>query len=524
MPTTVTKVIGTGGDYTTIAAWEAALPSNLVSADELHVGECKNEVFSETVTIAGQTTDATRYVHLTCQSGASFSDNASVRSNALRYNTANGMALAGNIPLTVSTNYTRVTGLQLTNGSAYGRVLQVTATNCLIQKCVMAIGAGGDSGSPGLSLAAGSVVANCLVQGHASGPNENAGAAGQGELRNCTILSPGSTSIRTGVTSSYSNLKLVNCAVFGFATAYSGTAAGGSSHNASDSATTFGTSNQSSLTYASQFVSTTNDFRAVDTGSLKNGTPDATYAPDDISGQSRDATTPYIGCWEVSSADTTPPTLSSRAVPSGGTTLTATLSESGCGPASGTGGFTLGGTAATVSSWAISGTTLTLTLSGLVYSGETVTLSYARASTTDDIEDAAGNFLADFSNASVTNNSTQTTTLAAGTASFVSSGSAGIVVTATDASGGATPYAYQWQRNEDGGSYSNISNGGGVSGATTLTLTDGSATTGILYGYRLVYTDDDSDTATSNAVTAQIYSGGPLEGGGCAVFGNGVFA
>lgn len=112
--------------------------------------------------------------------------------------------------------------------------------------------------------------------------------------------------------------------------------------------------------------------------------------------------------YPFSGGDTTPPTLASLAVPTTGVTLTATLSESGCTPSSGTGGFTLAGTSATVASWAISGTTLTLTLSGTVYSGLTVTLSYSRAATTNDIADAAGNFLADFSAAAVTNNSTQT--------------------------------------------------------------------------------------------------------------------
>ncbi len=102
------------------------------------------------------------------------------------------------------------------------------------------------------------------------------------------------------------------------------------------------------------------------------------------------------------------PTLSSPVVPTGGTTLTATLSESGCIPTSGTGGFTLAGTTAAVASWAISGTTLTLTLSGTVYVGQTVTLSYDRSSTTDDISESTGaEFLADFADAAVTNNSTQ---------------------------------------------------------------------------------------------------------------------
>ncbi len=114
------------------------------------------------------------------------------------------------------------------------------------------------------------------------------------------------------------------------------------------------------------------------------------------------------------------------------------------------------------------------------------------------------------------------TPLAAGVASFVSSSPTQILVTATDATGGTAPYTYQWQRNSNGGSYSNISNGGGVSGATTRSLTDGSVVAGILYGYRLVYTDNVSATATTSAVTAQLYSGGALGGGG-SVFRSGVF-
>ncbi len=104
--------------------------------------------------------------------------------------------------------------------------------------------------------------------------------------------------------------------------------------------------------------------------------------------------------------------------------------------------------------------------------------------------------------------------LVAGVASFTSSGPASIVVTAADATGGTAPYTYQWQRNASGGSYANISNGGGVTGATTRTLTDGSAVAGTLYGYKLVFTDNVSVTVTSNAVTAQIYTGGALTGGG----------
>ncbi len=65
MPTTVTKSIipGGGGDYTTIAAYESALPADIVALDELHVGELFGNTV-ENVSFAGTTTDATRYVVL----------------------------------------------------------------------------------------------------------------------------------------------------------------------------------------------------------------------------------------------------------------------------------------------------------------------------------------------------------------------------------------------------------------------------------------------------------------------------
>jgi hypothetical protein len=103
--------------------------------------------------------------------------------------------------------------------------------------------------------------------------------------------------------------------------------------------------------------------------------------------------------------------------------------------------------------------------------------------------------------------------LVAGVASFTSSGPAGIVVTSTDATGGSPAYTYQWKRSTNGTSFSNLTNGGGVSGATTLTLTDGSAVAGTLYYYQLVQTDAAAIAVTTNTVTAQLYTGGSIGAG-----------
>jgi hypothetical protein len=72
MTTTVTSTIKpSGGDYTTLSAWEAAKQSNLVTADQVQVAECYtfSGGLSDTLNISGSTTDATRYMKITVASG-----------------------------------------------------------------------------------------------------------------------------------------------------------------------------------------------------------------------------------------------------------------------------------------------------------------------------------------------------------------------------------------------------------------------------------------------------------------------
>jgi|GEM_PF-6173328 len=94
------------------------------------------------------------------------------------------------------------------------------------------------------------------------------------------------------------------------------------------------------------------------------------------------------------------------------------------------------------------------------------------------------------SNPSITTSPSALSTSAGGNASFT--------VVAANATG------YQWQENSGSG-YTNISNGGVYSGATTATLTITGATTGMNgYLYRVVATGSVSPTATSNAASLTI--------------------
>lgn len=148
-------------------------------------------------------------------------------------------------------------------------------------------------------------------------------------------------------------------------------------------------------------------------GYKTHGSAGATGTADFAFAGGSNQSTLYTVAIAPTTADTTAPTLSGWAANAAGTQVTATLSESGCvadgGGSSGTGGFTLVGTPAVVTGWSISGTTLTLSLQHLVMFNENVWVSYDRASTSDDIKDAAGNYLADFSGVVVTNNSTRVT-------------------------------------------------------------------------------------------------------------------
>lgn len=117
------------------------------------------------------------------------------------------------------------------------------------------------------------------------------------------------------------------------------------------------------------------------------------------------------GAWATDGgADVTAPTVSSATINSAGTSITFACSETVSVGAGGNGGFALsmsgGAVTATYSSGSGS-SSLVYSLSRTIQSGETGTHSYTQPG--NGIEDAAGNDLASYSGATVTNNSTADT-------------------------------------------------------------------------------------------------------------------
>jgi len=320
MATTVVKTIGTGGDYSTLQAWEDACPANLVTADQVWQGQVKNQVFSSSsalLTISGTTVDSTRYVELTTEAGASFADNANVRTNALRYNESNGAAIkltgAWATAVTISQAFTRLSKLQISGSNNNGNALVINspANSCDINQCIV-----DTQHATGLHIETSSS-ANHLRNSTVVSRSSSAAAfivdgVGSQNITNCTLVATNGATIDTGIRGSYGTTNLKNVYVGGAMTNLTG---GSSTFNKTTcftnfsgppsgwSAAAFSTATFESVTEASM------DFRLkAGSGLIDQGTNDATYAAYDISGMARSGTYD-VGAWEVAAGGGTNYTL-----------------------------------------------------------------------------------------------------------------------------------------------------------------------------------------------------------------------
>lgn len=201
--------------------------------------------------------------------------------------------------------------------------------------------------------------------------------------------------------------------------------------------------------------------------------------------------------------DTTPPTISAPVTQAGGTTTTATLSESGCvfddasTSTNSAAGFAFTDSRV-ISNTAISGTTITWTHGVVRPFDSAATLAYDRSTTTKDVKDGSGNYLANFTGTSVTNSSKNFTVNASET------------VTLTQSYTGITNISIGANAVLDGSAtlYNVIADGGTnipVDIAVTAVLKRMGTTrtrTGTLGSYAL--TDDDANYAMRVATTGAV--------------------
>lgn len=304
------KTIKAGGDYTTVSGWSAYVNALTLLADEfgLVTGEITD---TGNVTLGGWV--ATIFsVTLTADSGQSFRDNANVRSNALRYDSANGAALkntGGNYNVTGDSF--KLQNLQ-TNQSSNGYVDFVwefggaswAADNNIIRgdgrlsSSVVHVASGGDGGS----------ITNLALVNNGSSA-VTAGILFQNGSVACSITDAilfGSSGKGTGISCQYGTPAVVkNVVVRGFTNDYGSTANAASTNNATDKGsfggTNYGTSGQVSVPDAA-FISVTpgsEDLRLSATPSPLGGNGVTAGPATDISNTAWDS--PHsIGCWALS--------------------------------------------------------------------------------------------------------------------------------------------------------------------------------------------------------------------------------
>jgi hypothetical protein len=280
MPTTST--IGTASrNYSTITAWHAAF------ANGGWIGQCYNDSeFNETPSIGG--TSAANYETLTVAAGQSAFDNSA---NPLKYDVTKGVGLkttAAYSQILIVGSYCTIQRMQVlqSGGGNSNSTLQIsfTAVSVLISQCLFvntntsvsrAARIMGANGAGSQSLL------NCVFINYA-GDGLSVEYANGTVLANCTIVSPSDKANGShALNISSQSPKITNCAGFGFSGGFSSGGTPTGSNNATDAASiSFGSANQTSLTYANQFNGVTSaamDFTIKSTSALKdNGATDTT--------------------------------------------------------------------------------------------------------------------------------------------------------------------------------------------------------------------------------------------------------
>ena len=324
MPTeTISKVGVTNTpevmDYSTWASWEAACTSNLVTADEVWIGEAYDQGdFTAGCTISGITADETRNVVLRCASGHSFKDQPDVRTNRLYPLSGQGVyieeATADGV-FDVGVRFTEFHGLQVVNTNAHGRGIcgYNTTTNswsnrykvydCMITCSRIALGR--------RTSTSGSFEAhNCVIGTRGNAQTERIVyitlAGVEAKMYNCVVARNGSTGASTAIASSWgADMTVENTLIINFAGPGSTWNSGLLSFDycATDVSAMGGGSTETNCIYdlvaADQVEAATGsfDFRAKSDGDLQaaNVIPETT---EDILGYTRNHISPWIGPWE----------------------------------------------------------------------------------------------------------------------------------------------------------------------------------------------------------------------------------
>lgn len=300
-------ITGTGGSPPT-----CVLTSG--TADNVGViweGQAYNDsTFTALVLVSGSTSSSTCYKKLTVASGQSFVDTPS---NALRYNSSNGVTLAFASGYAtacfLNESYARLTRFQIQTTHTNELTLKCGGSNSLAEQCILA----GNPSNSGYSLSVvvlndATILRNCYVEKQNTNSTAGGIRANRSTMVNCTVVNISGSAVSTGIILGYSGASCIvrNCAVFGFATATNsvgGTAETNYTDNTSPGSGWTGGIAFSTATFANVTAGSWDLKLVSGSGLLDVGTTDATHGTPDIFGTARPSGSAYdIGCWEYVSA------------------------------------------------------------------------------------------------------------------------------------------------------------------------------------------------------------------------------
>ena len=311
---TINTIGTTGRDYSTLQAWEDAVPATPTGGYEGRA--YKDSEFggggAVNLIIAGHTTSAANYIKLTTATGQSFQDRADVRTNPLYYESTHGVSFHSNpgaaISVRIDDDFVTIERFQFKRTTTLysNNLFTVNSTaqpNVVIKDCIFVKGYSG-SGHYIAVLGCATAI-NCVFinEGAASEGIQLSAAYGEvGRAINCTIVNAAAAT-GTGINVTGGSPVINNCAVYNWTTASSGGTPTGDRNAATNASGLPGANSLFNRTFATDFVSTTNDFRLKSGSTLINaGNTDATNAPNDISGFVRGSgLLGDIGAWEFSS-------------------------------------------------------------------------------------------------------------------------------------------------------------------------------------------------------------------------------
>jgi hypothetical protein len=288
------------------------------------------------LTVTGSTTSSTAYKELTTKTGAGFNENASVQSNALKWNASNGCSITvsgNNNAVSLEENYARLSNQQIQKTGTGGTAnfcLKIATDGIIVQRCILENGATLTSGRVISSHAVtppsvNTTIANCLVYSiTASLVHLMSLGSGGVDLINCTFAVPSDVTAAASLASSNLDApnSATNCAAFGITNCSTVLDPYTTCLGNDASPPTGMTTLAYDTTTGSGFEGITNadkDFRIKSTSAMLDvGTTSSTYGGTDIAFTARPQGSAYdVGCWEFVAAAGGRTTKNTRSWPLG---------------------------------------------------------------------------------------------------------------------------------------------------------------------------------------------------------------